>query len=79
LEVEVRVEGGEAGPECGSACVAAEVVTDRTPFELLARTENELEELAHDWVFGGYRSKQRIVLSVTRNSRTAKPLAGPNP
>lgn len=29
---------------------------DRTPFELLARTENELEELAHDWVSGGYGS-----------------------
>jgi len=55
------------------------VVMDRTPFELLARTENELEELAHDWVSGGYGSKQRVVLSVTRNSRTAEPLAGPNP
>jgi len=55
------------------------VVMDRTPFELLARTENGLEELAHDWVSDGYGSKQRIVLSVTRNSRTAEPLAGPNP
>ena len=43
---------------------------DRTPFELLARTENELEELAHDCMSDGYGSKQRIVLSVTGNSRT---------
>jgi len=52
---------------------------DRTPFELLARTENELEELAHDCVSDGYGCKQRIVPSVTRNSRTAEPLAGPDP
>lgn len=39
----------------------AEVVTGRTPFELLARSENELEELTHNWVFGSYGSKQRII------------------
>ncbi len=41
----------------------AKVVTDGIPFELLARTKNELEELAHDRVSGEYEFKQWIVLS----------------
>lgn len=56
----------------------AEVVTGRTPFELLARSENELEELTHDWVFGSYGSKQRIIfLSVGIYMINSQRVGGP--